>query len=151
MWSCTSDSRLTLHTASRLNTPGTHIHHTFRLETGQEAQQFLLQRLNVYVFPDLEAVMSNIQRISTHLAQQLPSSRNRLTLRLTKKGEPIHFSTRQEGGGAWRVFDYIGGSVSHDVLQELSHVEAAARAYGEYQRRLATLPPPPLKDALPGK
>lgn len=122
-----------------------HIHQTFRVQTG--AGDFLLQRLNERVFPDLEAIMENMQRIAGHLMADNVLPGGCLKLRRTRSG---HFLHRAADGSAWRMMDFIPDAVSYDIAPSLQHIENAAQAFGDFQRRLATLPGPPLKETLPG-
>lgn len=124
---------------------GGHIHQTFLVRT--RAGDFLLQRLNERVFPDLDAVMENLQRVAAHLSTSAPSPRHTLRLRRARSGDAL---LRTGDGAAWRMLDFIPGAVSHDVAPDLDHIRAAACAFGEFQRRLDSLPGPPLKDTLPG-
>ena len=119
-----------------------HIHRTYRVST--VAGDFLLQRLNNRVFPDLDAIADNTARIAAHLAGQ-PG--DRLTPRPTRRGGLLHRDTE---GHAWRVFDFLNGTVSFDVAPNLATIEAAAQAFGDFQKRLANLPAPPLRATLPG-
>jgi len=122
-----------------------HIHQTFRVRT--DLGDFLLQRLNERVFPDLEAVMDNTRRIAEHLVARGASPRRSQSLRSTRDGLFLH---RDEDGAAWRLFDFITDAESHDLAPSLRHIEDAAHAFGDFQRELATLPGPPLKETLPG-
>lgn len=119
-----------------------HIHQTYRVNTA--AGDFLLQRLNSRVFPDLDAIADNTARIAAHLAGQ---TGDRLTPRATRRGGLLH---RDAGGHVWRVFDFLNGTRSFDVAPNLAVIEAAARAFGDFQKRLANLPAPPLRETLPG-
>lgn len=122
-----------------------HIHQTHRV--GTAAGDFLLQRLNGNVFPDLDAIAENTARIAAHLASQPGPAGNRLTPRPTRSGSLLH---RDADGNAWRVFHFLDGTVSFDIAPNLAAIEAAARAFGEFQQRLADLPAPPLRETLPG-
>ena len=123
-----------------------HIHETFfaRLRTaGGEERELVLQRMNETVFPDLGAVMENLERIAAHpdLAGFVPA------LLRTAEGESV---VHDEGGRPWRAFDRITGTVSFDEVDDPELVRAAARAFGEFVQRLATLAGPPLREPLPG-
>lgn len=128
---------------------GGHIHQTFRVETNQGC--FLLQQLNEHVFPDLDAVMENLDRISAHLASRLShlpdGERRRLRLLTTPSQSSLHRDSR---GNAWRMLHFIPGAVSFDTAADLRQIEAAARAFGEFQRLLDDLPGPPLRETIPG-
>ncbi len=119
-----------------------HIHQTYRV--GTAAGDFLLQRLNSRVFPDLDAIADNTARIAAHLAGR-PG--DHLTPCITRRGGLLH---RDAGGHAWRVFEFLDGTMSFDVAPNLAAIEAAARAFGDFQKRLADLPAPPLRETLPG-
>ena len=122
-----------------------HIHQTFRAHTG--AGDFLLQRLNERVFPNLEAIMENMQRIAGHLMADNVLPGRCLKLRRTRSG---HFLHRAADGSAWRMMDFIQDAVSYNIAPSLQHIENAAHAFGDFQRRLATLPGPPLIETLSG-
>jgi len=115
------------------------------VQTG--AGDFLLQKLNERVFPDLEAIMENMQRIAEHLSAQEDSPGRCLRLRRTWSGQLLHHAA---DGSAWRIMDFIPDAVSYDIAPSLQHIENAAHAFGDFQRRLASLPALPLKETLPG-
>ena len=48
------------------------------------------------------------------------------------------------------MMNFIQDAVSFDIAPSLQHIENAAQAFGDFQRRLATLPGPLLKETLPG-
>ncbi len=122
-----------------------HIHQTYR--AGTAAGDFLLQGLNAQVFPDLEAIAENTARIAGHLALHPGRTRVRLTPRPTRTGNWLH---RDAAGAVWRVFDFIPGAICHEIAPNPGIIETAARAFGDYQLRLADLPAPPLRETLPG-
>lgn len=122
-----------------------HIHQTYRVHT--PAGDGVLQRLNEQVFPDLEAITENMRRIEAHFVSGGGLARAALRLRPTLAGGFLH---RDALGQAWRMLDFIPGTISHDIAPSLKHIEQAARAFGEFQRALDTLPGPPLKETLPG-
>lgn len=125
-----------------------HIHQTFKVQTNQDG--FLLQRLNEKVFPNLDAVMENLDRLSAHLTSRLShlpdGDRRRLRLLTAPSQACLH---RDPGGNAWRMLHFIPDTVSFDTAPDLGHIEAAARAFGEFQRQLDDLPGPPLRETIP--
>jgi Ser/Thr protein kinase RdoA (MazF antagonist) len=56
---------------------------------------------------------------------------------------------RDANGGWWRAYRFIEGSVTHELIRDHRQAFLAARAYGEFQRLLADLPPPPLAETIP--
>ncbi len=132
-----------------------HINETFMacFERGLGRQRYVFQRINRQVFPDPEGVMDNLQRILEHqhatlLAEKAPdASRRALRLVPARSGEAWW---RDAGGEIWRCFDYIEGAVSFDIVQNPAQAREAAFAFGTFQRQLRDLPPPRLRETIPG-
>lgn len=131
-----------------------HINDTFcvRVEQAGAPLRYVLQRLNTDIFRDPTAVMLNIARVTEHLAAQLrregvrDASRRALTLVPARDGA----LWRNEPDGAWRCYLFIERARTWDAIESPAQAAAAARAFAEFQRRLADLPPPPLADTIPG-
>jgi len=120
--------------------PVGHINDSYVVAAGE--QQYLLQRINTNVFKDPAAMMENIVRVTAHLrAKRMPT----LTLIPTHDGAPC----RADGSGVWRMYTFIAGTRSFDVVDGPDRAREAARAFGEFQRALADLPPPRLHDTIP--
>ncbi len=123
---------------------GGHIHDTF-VATVSPVERFVLQRLNERVFPDLDGLMDNLGRVTRHLqAQGAPHA---LTLVPTADGDDW---LRDGEGRAWRAFRLVPGAVSRNGVGTPPEACAVAAAFGDFQRRLADLPGPPLHEHLPG-
>lgn len=128
-----------------------HINDTF-LVTLAAPERFILQRINRNIFPDVPALMDNIRRVTSHAAHKLgqataPADRNRvLTLVPTRDGRPFLCDA---AGDYWRIYDFIEGARTHDVLQEPAQARAAAFAFGQFQELLADLPAPRLHETIP--
>jgi Ser/Thr protein kinase RdoA (MazF antagonist) len=130
-----------------------HIHDTYRVSLdGCEPSELLLQRLNAYVFRDLDAVMENVARIGEFLfarAQRLalpgPERRALPPLR-TADGEWLH---RAPDGSAWRALPFVAHSRSVAYPESAAQAHAAARAFAEFAAALAELPAPPLRVTIP--
>ncbi|HEU4698983.1 MAG TPA: phosphotransferase, partial [Gemmatimonadales bacterium] len=118
--------------------PGGHIHRSWRVET--PAGAFLLQRLNRRVFPRPELVMENVARVTGHLGGPL-------RLVPTLAGEAAHVDA---AGEWWRLYEFIEGAVTRDTVTSAADAYAAARAFGEFQRRLGGYAGPRLHATIPG-
>ncbi len=134
--------------------PGGHINDSFLLEAVEErgVKRFLLQRINGRVFPDPAAILRNVQRVSAHLerelrAQETPDWQRRLLRLLPSIDGPPWWV--DESGDFWRVYSFIDGSCSRTRISGPEDAAHAGRAFGDFQRRLAKLPPPPLETVLP--
>lgn len=130
------------------------IHRTFAVQlTGSQPRQLVLQRLNTEIFAAPDALMQNLLRITEHLAGQLRSegrddvARRVLSVARTEEGAALH---RDAEGGCWRAFPRIEGGVPLPNTRNLAQLTAAAAAFGDFARRLAELPGPPLAETLPG-
>jgi Ser/Thr protein kinase RdoA (MazF antagonist) len=135
-----------------------HINHSYCavFEQGGRRERFLLQRINTHVFPDPAALMENIERVTTHLGKKfgrVDGGRRVLTLirarpgRVGQDGRPWHLD---EEGGFWRMYEFIEGARSYDVVETVAQAYEAARAFGEFQGMLGDLHSPRLHETIPG-
>jgi Ser/Thr protein kinase RdoA (MazF antagonist) len=128
-----------------------HIHDTFvsRWRGPDGERQFIHQRMNQDVFPDLELLMGNIQRVSAHLVDALRRNGDEgfepLQLVPTSAGEAF---TRTPSG-AWRTFVFIENTSSVDRCRGPDQAYEAARAFGWFQAQLRDLPAHELGETLP--
>ena len=93
--------------AVRLN--GGHINDTFLVEDGG---QFVLQRINHYVFPSPRDIMENIAGVTAFLREKIRDrggdpDRETLSLRSTQEGEPLFVDG---DGNFWRCMAYVAGA-----------------------------------------
>ena len=127
-----------------------HINHTFVIgcDGGARPIRYILQRVNERVFRDVPRLMENVARVTAHLAGRLAghADRQALTLLPTRSGRPW-FTDAQ--GGHWRLYRFVEGATSHDVLTSPRQAYEAARAFGDFQRLLSDLPAPRLHDTIP--
>jgi Ser/Thr protein kinase RdoA (MazF antagonist) len=116
-------------------------------EQGGGRERFLLQRINTHVFSDPAALMENIERVTTHLAAKtLTGGRRVLTLVRARDGQ----AWLMDGDGScWRMYRFVEGARSIDVVESAGQAYEAARAFGEFQRMLADLPEPRLNATIP--
>lgn len=124
-----------------------HINDTF-VVTPATGGKFILQRINQRVFPNVAGLMENIQRVTRHLAEKTPAAERHRALSLvsTRSGAP---SARDATGEHWRMYRFIEGAHTHDVLTHPDQARTAAFAFGQFQARLADLPGPRLHETIP--
>ena len=131
-----------------------HIHDSYAATYSMHGEQrrFLFQWLNQNVFKDPEAVMSNIARVTAHLRSKLEAQgkgevgRRTLTVVPTLERNPYWHDGDNE---YWRVYEFIEGAQSYEVVRSPEHAEVCARAYGHFQRMLDDLPEPRLIETIP--
>ena len=129
-----------------------HINDTYRVVFEQPGAQqpMILQRINHNVFKDPAALMSNIERVTTHITAQVAGQsdavRRALTLIPTHDGAAFH---RDGEGNWWRMYRFVERTRSYDSVATPQQAWQAAFAFGQFQQQLATLPAPRLYDTIP--
>ena len=117
--------------------PAGHINASYVVTTPRGGR-FFLQRLNRHVFPDLDALMENVARVTRHVGGPL---------RLVPTREGLAWA-RDDQGDVWRLYGFIEGAVGR-TMASAADAERAARAFGAFQRALADLPAPRLHETIP--
>jgi aminoglycoside phosphotransferase (APT) family kinase protein len=129
-----------------------HINDSYRavFQYGAKQVRYIVQRMNRNVFKNPIAVMENIQRVSTHLAQQLngQSDCDRRVLTLVPALDGRNWHVDQENS-YWRTYRFIENATSYDAVQSSSQAFQAGRAFGRFQQMLASLPAPRLHETIP--
>ena len=108
-----------------------HINDTFKVET-KRGVRFILQRINTDIFPDAEMLKDTVMRVTTHLRSKgVPS------LEVIAYNNP------------WRLYAFLEGYTSRDVVSEPRQAYDVARAFAKFQNDLADMPPPRLGEIIP--
>jgi Ser/Thr protein kinase RdoA (MazF antagonist) len=131
-----------------------HINDTFAVthEHHLELRSYLLQRINEHVFRDVDALMSNIARVTKHVRAKLAArqaadiDRRALVLVPSRSGQDY---VRDQAGRAWRVYQFIGGAHTHETLGRLEDAFETARAFGRFQCELEDLDGARLHETIP--
>lgn len=125
-----------------------HINDTFSVILSGEAHpNYVLQRVNHHIFPDIDKLSSNIFRVTKHLQKSTDSCFQVMSLVPTKEGV-LWFQS--EGGEYWRMLTFIPDSKSYDLAPNIEFAEEAGCAYGWFIKTLSNLPEPKLYDIIPG-
>lgn len=103
-----------------------------------QKSRYILQRKNHNIFPDVPAMMDNIQRITTHLKAKVRAAggdpeREVLTVIPTHDGTLYH----RNGEEFWAASLYIEGSVTHEVANTPRLAFMGGRGIGRFQAMLA--------------
>lgn len=131
-----------------------HIHDTFVAEyrSSGNSQRFIHQRLNTRVFHDLDAVCSNVERITGHLTRKLVErgvpDPERRCLRPVRARDGRSFAT-DATGAAWRTFHFIERTRTRDTVENPEQARRVARTFGCFTADLIDLPGPPLVVTIP--
>jgi Ser/Thr protein kinase RdoA (MazF antagonist) len=130
-----------------------HINDTYRIiNSDPNGTDYLLQRINHHVFPDVPLLMNNLLHVLGHLKQKLaliPGSdteKEILTLVETRQGQPY---LKDKDGNYWRVFHFLKGTKSYDQVDTEKQAFEGGKAFGRFQALLADLNTDLVKDTIP--
>ncbi|MHC1702605.1 MAG: phosphotransferase enzyme family protein [Tenuifilaceae bacterium] len=125
-----------------------HINDTYRVILSDgDSHSFILQRVNHHIFPDIDKLSSNIQRVTNHL-QASADKRFQVMSLIPAKDKKL--SVQTEDGNFWRLFTFIPDSQSFDLAPSASFAIEAGTAYGWFIKTLSNLPEPRLYEIIPG-
>ena len=127
------------------------VNDTFLLfcKKGDILNRYTLQRINHEVFKNPEGLMENFSRVTKHLQTKIDlekSSRQCLCVIPSKDGRSFY---KDSNGNYWRVTKFVDGGRSYEVPENIQQAYEAAKAFGEFQSKLADLPGGPLIDTIP--
>jgi hypothetical protein len=131
-----------------------HINDTYAVVFDQAGRpvRYIFQRINHNVFKDPAGLMGNVKRVTDHIRRKLESagadqiSRRVLTLVPARDGKGYYADTE---GNHWRCYLFIEGAKTYDQIESPQQAFEAARAFGEFQKQLADLSAPRLRDTIP--
>ena len=121
-----------------------HINYTYKITTDTGAE-YVLQRINKYVFRDPVRLMANVASVTEYLRQHVDDPRQALHYIPTHTGLFYH---RDRKGEFWRVYDYIGGFCL-DIPETEEDFYQSALAFGRFQDLLSEFPAHTLYETIP--
>ena len=130
-----------------------HINTTYRvyfLRDG-EIKDYILQRVNTYVFRNPIDVIENISSVTDFIRDKIKQKQ------ATAKRNVLHYSQTLDGkyytymddGSFWRCCRFIDNSVSFEHTDDLGVVECSGKAFGEFQQYLEDYPVEKLNIVIP--
>jgi len=108
------------------------------------SRKYILQRINQNVFKTPAAIDDNIQMLSVYLKRHYPSYTFTVPVS-TVSGNTLVTTT----DGAFRMFKFVQGSKTYDVLQKPQQAFEAAKQFGRFTRLLSGFDALSLKITLP--
>lgn len=107
-------------------------------------KNYLFQRVNTNVFKNPVEIMQNIDKVTTHIRTKYPDS---ITLHYhhTSDGQNYYVC---EDDAFWRVVNYVD-SVTFDISDDLSIIQATGKAFGYFQTQLSDLDGSLLFETIP--
>lgn len=115
------------------------INDTFIVETQDDSPNYILQRKNKNIFPEVPAMMDNILSVTSHLRKKVEEAggdplRQVLTVVLTRQGKPYY---QDEDGEYWAVCRFIEGSTTYERADTPALAFKGGQGIGRFQSQLA--------------
>ena len=107
-----------------------HINETYKVETAAGVR-YILQKVNTSIF-DPELLKANVTRVTSFLR-----SKGVRSLEVLAYENP------------WRVYSFLDGYTSRDVVERPSQAYDVGRAFAKFQNDLADIPEPRLEEIIP--
>ena len=116
-----------------------------------EMKDYIVQRVNTYVFQNPLDVMENIAQVTEYIRAKIKATG------ATAKRSVLHYATTENGdyytvlddSGFWRCCRYIDDSVSFTQTDDLKIIEESGKAFGKFQTYLADFPVKNLHIVIP--
>ena len=121
-----------------------HINYTFKVVT-DTGMQYILQRVNQYVFQDPKSLMENVGAVTAYLKDRVDDPRSYLHFIKTKDNLYYHVD---ENGEYWRCYEFVGGFCLEAPETEEDFYESAL-AFGRFQEMLSDFPAETLHETIP--
>ena len=121
-----------------------HINFTLRVKTDTGAE-YVLQRINQYVFKDPVRLMANVGAVTAYLKERVSDPRAALHFLPAKDGKFYHVD---EKGQYWRMYDFVGGFCL-DAPESDEDFYQSALAFGRFQEMLSQFPAETLYETIP--
>lgn len=130
-----------------------HINSTYKVYfyRNNELKDYIVQKLNTYVFQNPIAVMENISTVTEYVRAKIKERQK------TAKRNVLHYSKTDEDkyyviledGSFWRCCRYIDGSVSFTQTNDLKIIEESGKAFGAFLGYLTDYPVQDLHIVIP--
>ena len=122
-----------------------HIHKTYLITT-ESGELYILQWINQYVFPNVNAIMNNVSAISAYL-EKTAGDRVPMIRYLRTREDKSYYD--DGNGGAWRAYPYVPNSLCLQRPETLDDFYECARAFGHFQYALNGFPARTLEETIP--
>ena len=121
-----------------------HIHETYLITT-DTGSKYILQWINQFVFPNVNAIMNNMSAISSFLQKREDGQMSMIRyLRTTE--DKSYYDDGQ--GGAWRAYRFVDNSICLPRPETREDFYECARAFGRFQHALIDFPAEQLEETI---
>lgn len=118
-----------------------HINETYLLnyENNGELNQYILQKINHNIFPNIEGLMNNIELVTSFLRNKIIENNgdaNRETMILIKTKDNNNYYYDQENDSYYRVFVFVKDTITLQIVSNKEDFKESAIAFGRFQKLL---------------
>lgn len=131
-----------------------HINDTFLVTcrtAPEETCRYILQRMNHEVFKDPDGLMENVVGVTSFLRKKIEEAGGdpeRETLNVIPLREGGYYYKAADGT-FWRMYRFVEGADSFDVVKKPEDFYESAVAFGHFQKLLADYPADSLHETIP--
>ena len=120
------------------------INDTFIVRTQGDAPDYILQRKNREIFPDVPAMMENIRKVTEHIRRQVIAEggdpmREAMTVVPTHDGKLCY---EDEAGEFWAVTVFIADTIAYNKADSPELARKGGEGIGKFQAQLADFTEP---------
>ncbi len=130
-----------------------HINNTFKAIFSHHGRElhYLLQQINTAVFKDPAHLMINVDLVTSFLRDKIIAAggdpeRETLYCKPCRNGKKYY---TDEAGRVWRVYNFVDGTRSYNMIEDPSLFYKAGYAFGDFQNKLADFPIEDLYETIP--
>nr|NQU90156.1 aminoglycoside phosphotransferase family protein [Bacteroidota bacterium] len=130
-----------------------HINDTFFVKTlGDVSPDYVLQRINHYIFTDVKGLMANFEKVTSHIEKKVISSKRtegshrQLKLIYTVEGASFY---KDEDDSFWRCLLFCRNHPYKETEISPARAYEGGRALGNFQQMLSDLPEGSLIETIP--
>ena len=126
-----------------------HINETLLLTTAK-GSQYILQKMNTYVFTDPQGLMENVFSVTEFLKKRIVEqggnpNRETLTFIQTRDGQ-LYYNGPE---GAWRAYRFQSDLMALNAARSPKDFYASGKAFGRFQALLGDYPADTLHETIP--
>ncbi|MFA6769983.1 MAG: aminoglycoside phosphotransferase family protein [Bacteroidales bacterium] len=132
------------------------INNTFKIVTkNPEDPNFLLQKINRWVFKDIDALQQNIRLITGHIRKKLEQEKSTDIFKkvLTPSSILSNGASKSyywdHNNDFWRMYVFIEDSVTHEKVLNKKMAESAGKAMATFHKQLLDFKSDEFKELLP--
>ena len=114
---------------------------------GKEVKQYLVQKVNTYVFREPAGMMRNIDLITRHIMEKERTMERRRRLHFHHTAEGKNYLYDMDGS-FWRVMNYVD-SITFDTCDDPAIISSTGEAFGRFQKQLADFDGRLLHETIP--